>query len=441
VYQVSNASSVLRAHRRLLGRESSGPRVSRTVVLLGLTSLFTDISSEMVVTVLPLYLVYVGQFSPVAFGFVDGIQRGAAALVGLASGFAGDRFRRHKEVAGIGYGLSAIVKLGLATAGTALSAISALVLIDRIGKGIRTAPRDAMISLATPQEDLGAAFGVHRALDTVGAMLGPLLAFGILAAAANAFTSVFVVSFCIALIGVGILVLLVPQPAEAKADAEVEEEVQAGQAEVEPEASAASKRVSLREALVVVGVPRFRALLLAAGALAAATVSDAFVFLVLQEKLDLSLGLFPLLFVGMTTVYMLLAAPVGRIADRIGRGRVLLGGYGLLLCVYGALLAPIAGPLLVALALALMGTYYAATDGVLAAFGSALVPDAVRGSGLALLNTTTGVAKLLSSIAFGALWTLTSTRTAIVVFGAALLVAMGLAALSFVRTREDAVRV
>jgi MFS family permease len=443
VYQVSNASSVLRARRSLLGRQSSGPRVSRTVVLLGLTSLFTDISAEMVVTVLPLYLVYVGQFSPVAFGFVDGIQRGAAALVGLASGFLGDRFRRHKEVAGIGYGLSAIVKLGLATAGTALSAISALVLIDRIGKGIRTAPRDAMISLSTPQEDLGAAFGVHRALDTVGAMLGPLLAFGILAVAANAFTSVFVVSFCIAVIGVGILVLLVPQPAKAKTDADagVEGAVGNRQAELEPEAGAVSKRVSLREALVVVGVPRFRALLLAAGALALATASDAFIFLVLQDKLDLSLGLFPLLFVGMTTVYMLLAVPVGRIADRIGRGRVLLGGYGLLLCVYGALLAPIAGPLLVALALALMGTYYAATDGVLAAFGSAIVPDAVRGSGLALLNTTTGVAKLLSSIAFGALWTLTSPNTAIVIFGAALLVAMGLAALSFVRTREDAVHV
>ena len=430
MYQVSNAASLLRARKRLLGRQTSGPRVSRVVVLLGLTSLFTDIASEMVVTVLPLYLVYVGQFSPVAFGFVDGLQRGAAALVGLASGFAGDRFKRHKDLAATGYGLSAIVKLGLATAGTALSAISALVLLDRIGKGIRTAPRDAMISLATPPAGLGAAFGVHRALDTVGAMLGPLLAFGILAIAANAFTSVFVVSFCIATIGVGILVLLVPRPP-----------VRAVPAAPATEAVPVTKRVTLRTALVVIGVPRFRALLIAAGALALATASDAFIFLVLQEKLGLSLGLFPLLFVGMTTVYMLLAVPVGQIADRIGRGRVLLIGYALLLGVYAALLAPLDGPLLVALALALMGTFYAATDGVLAAFGSALVPASVRGSGLALLNTMTGVAKLLSSIAFGALWTLTSTNTAIAVFGAALLVAMGLAALSFVRTREDAVHV
>jgi len=432
VYQVSDASSLLRARRRLFGRDSSGPRVSRTVVLLGLTSLFTDIAAEMVVTVLPLYLVYVGQFSPVAFGFVDGIQRGAAALVGLASGFVGDRFRRHKEVAAVGYGLSAFVKLGLATAGTALSAISALVLLDRIGKGIRTAPRDAMISISTPKEELGAAFGVHRALDTIGAMLGPLFAFAILAIAANAFTSVFLVAFCIALIGLGILVLLVPQP-----EREAEAEVKVNEDECQP----ARQRVALREALAVAGTPRFRALLIAAGALALATASDAFIFLVLQDKLDLSLGLFPLLFVGMTSVYMLLAVPVGRIADRIGRGRVLLGGYGLLLGVYGALLAPLDGPLLVAIALVLMGAFYASTDGVLAAFGSALVPEAVRGSGLALLNTTSGVAKLLSSIAFGALWTLTSTETAVVVFGIALVLAMGLAALAFMRTRDDVTHV
>jgi len=117
---------------------------------------------------------------------------------------------------------------------------------------------------------------------------------------------------------------------------------------------------------------------------------------------------------------------------------VLLGGYGLLLGVYCALLAPIGGPLLVALALILLGAHYAATDGVLAAFGSAIVPEHVRGSGLALLNTMTGLMKLLASIAFGALWTLTSTNTAITVFVAALILAIGLAALLFVMTRGGA---
>jgi len=414
VYTVSSASSTLRGHRRLLGRGTPRSPISRTVVLLGLTSMFTDIASEMVVAVLPLYLVYVGGFSPVAFGVVDGIQRGGAALAGLASGFAGDRLRRHKEVAATGYGLSTLVKLGLALGATALSSIAALVLVDRVGKGIRTAPRDAMISLATPRSDLGAAFGVHRALDTTGAMLGPLLAFGILALTVDAYQAIFAVAFFVSVIGLGILVLLVPRP---------------------PRAPRAQPRITVRDALAVVGLPRYRALMCAAGVLAFATVSDAFVFLVLQEQLDLGVGLFPLLFVGVAGVYMLLAVPAGRLADRVGRGRVLLGGYALLLGVYGALLSPIGGVALVALAIGLMGASYAATDGVLAALCSAIVPDDVRGSGLALVNTTTGVAKLLSSIAFGALWTLTSTDTAIAAFAAALCAAIGLAAFVLARTR------
>jgi hypothetical protein len=104
MYQVSSSTALLRGHRRLLSRAPAAPRVSRTVVLLGLTSLFTDISSEMVVAVLPLYLVYVGGFTPFAFGLIDGLYQGAASLVGLASGYIGDRRRRHKDVAATGYG-------------------------------------------------------------------------------------------------------------------------------------------------------------------------------------------------------------------------------------------------------------------------------------------------------------------------------------------------
>src|SRR3954451_9686911 len=209
MYQVSDSTALLRGHRRLLSRAPSAPRVTRTVVLLGLTSLVTDISSEMVVTVLPLYLVYVGGFTPLAFGLIDGLYQGATALVGLASGFIGDRWRRHKDVAASGYGLSAVSKLLLATIGTAVSGVGAIVPLDRIGKAIRTAPRDTMISLATPRDQLGTAFGVHRALDTTGAVLGPILAFAMLAVAPLAFHSLFLVSFCIALVGVALLVLFV----------------------------------------------------------------------------------------------------------------------------------------------------------------------------------------------------------------------------------------
>ncbi len=419
MYQVvSSPTALLRSHRRLLSRGQTGERVSRTVVLLGLTSLITDISSEMVVTVLPLYLVYVGGFSPLAFGVIDGLYNGAVAIAGLASGFIGDRWRRHKEVAVTGYGLSAICKLLLLMVGTAVSAIGAVVLLDRAGKGIRTAPRDAMISLSTPERQLGMAFGVHRAMDTTGAMLGPLVAFGILAIAPLAFNSIFLVSFCLAVLGVAVLVLFVHPRQAAEGGAQPE------------------RPASLKGAFALVRLPRYRALLIAGAALSLATASDAFIFLVLSENLDLGTSLFPLLFVASSAVYMTLAVPAGRLADRIGRGRVFLAGYALLMAVYASLLLPGGGWWLAIAALGMLGAYYAATDGVLMALGSSVVPEDVRGSGLALLRTSTSIARLIASVAFGALWTIWGIDVAIVCFGLALVAATALAAFVLVRTRQ-----
>lgn len=420
MYQVSDSTAVLRGSRRLLSRGRAGATVNRTVVLLGLTSLLTDISSEMVTTVLPLYLVFIGGFSPLAFGLIDGIYNGATAIVRLASGYAGDRWRRHKEVAVSGYGLSALCKLGLLTVGTAVSAIGAVVLLDRIGKGIRTAPRDAMISLTTPKDQLGTAFGVHRAMDTTGAMIGPLLAFGMLALAPLAFDSIFLVSLCIAVVGVAVLLFLVQPRAPAG------------------EAGEPAPTPTLRGALGLMRLPRYRALMIAGGALSLATASDAFIFLVLQDQLDLGTSLFPLLFVGSAGTYMVLAVPMGRLADRIGRGRVFLGGYALLLCVYATLLLPIGGWLLLVAALGMLGAYYAATDGVLMALGSAVTPEETRGSGLALLGTTTSLARFAASLAFGALWTIWGMDAAVVCFAAALIGATALAALVLSRNPEPA---
>ncbi|MCZ4494713.1 MAG: transporter [Conexibacter sp.] len=422
MYQVSDSKALLRGHRRLLAARSTpaGARVSRTVVLLGLTSLITDISSEMVVTVLPLYLVAIGGFSPLAFGFIDGLYNGATALMGLASGMIGDRFRRHKETAATGYGISAVCKLLLAVVGTGVSAIGAVVLLDRAGKGIRTAPRDAMISLATPRDQLGMAFGVHRAMDTTGAVLGPLLAFALLAAAPLAFHTVFLVSFFLALLGVGVLVLFVEQRGPV-----------AG-------ARAPERPPALSGAFALLRLPRYRALMCAGAALSLATASDAFVFLALQKELDLGTSLFPLLFVASSGTYMLLAVPAGRLADRFGRGRVFLAGYALLLGVYLAVLSPLGGWLLLVVALGLLGAYYAATDGVLMALGSTVVPEEVRGSGLALLGTATSIARLVASVAFGALWTLWTLNGAFIAFGAALVVATALAGFLLVRAPEPA---
>src|SRR5580765_7784821 len=181
MYQIADAKILFGAGSRLRSRGEGAVRVDRNVVLLGLTSLFTDISSEMVATILPLYLVYTRGLSLLEFGVVDGLYLGAAALVRIASGIVGDRRQRHKQVAAFGYGLSAACKLAFLAVSSVWTGFSAIVVVDRTGKGIRTAPRDALISLSSSREELATAFGVHRALDTTGAMIGPLLAFGLLA--------------------------------------------------------------------------------------------------------------------------------------------------------------------------------------------------------------------------------------------------------------------
>jgi MFS family permease len=406
VYTVESTSSLRRA-RRALASGRLRERVGGTVLLLGTCSLLTDISSEMVSAILPLYLVATLGFSPLQYGIIDGLYQGASALVRLAAGFLGDRWQRHKALASIGYGLSAVCKLGLAVIGGAWAGLSAIILLDRTGKGMRTAPRDAMISLTAPKRDLGLAFGIHRAMDTAGAMIGPLIAFTLLSAAPNAFHSLFLISFFVAVLGFGVIALLVREPrTRERAPAE------------KPDLKAAAKLLKGRE---------FRALTIAGSALGLATVSDGFVYLTLKDQVDFDNALFPLLATGTAVLYMLLAAPLGRLADKVGRGRVLIGGYVLLLAVYCILMAPSAGTISLIVVLALLGTYYAATDGVLMAMGSVHLPESLRGSGLALLGTATSITRLLASIGFGALWTWQGLDVAIAVFGAGLIVAMALA--------------
>src|SRR5689334_10684192 len=180
------------------GRSSA---VTATVLALGAVSLITDISSEMVTAVLPLYLVTGLGLSPLGFGLLDGVYNGFSALVRLIGGHLADRGGRHKPVAAFGYALSALCKPLLLAVHT-LPLIGAVLAADRTGKGLRTAPRDALISLSSTPETRGRAFGVHRAMDTTGALLGPLVAFLILRQAAEGYDAVFTVSFCVAALGV-----------------------------------------------------------------------------------------------------------------------------------------------------------------------------------------------------------------------------------------------
>ncbi|MFE9634559.1 MFS transporter [Streptomyces sp. NPDC006463] len=357
-------------------------RVPATVLALGAVSLVTDVSSEMVTAVMPLYLVLGLGLSPLQFGFLDGMFNGATALVRLLGGRLADRGDRHKRVAGAGYLLSALSRLGLLLAGGVTAGIAASLAADRLGKGIRTAPRDALISLSGPPETLGRAFGVHRAMDTTGALLGPLAAFAVLWVTADAYDAVFAVSFCTGLLGVLLLVLYVPSAAASRP--------------VVP-APTPLRRTALKD-------PAFRRVLYAATVLGAATIGDAFLYLLLQRGLDLPPALFPLLPLGAAAGYLLLAVPAGRLADRTGRRLPFLLGHAALLGAYAVLLTPLAWPAVVAV-LVLLGIFYAFTDGVLMALAGPLLPAYGRAGGLAVLQTGQALARLLGAAGFGAAWT------------------------------------
>jgi predicted MFS family arabinose efflux permease len=206
------------------------------------------------------------------------------------------------------------------------------------------------------------------------------------------------------MVGVGVILFLVERPPRETPDAKTD--------------------VTAATVAGLLSTPAFRRLLLAGGVLSLATVSDSFVFLTLQRQIGFSAAYFPLLFVGVAACNCLLAVPMGKAADRGGRWRTFLAGHGLLLLVYAVLLTPGTGPVRLILALALFGSYYAATDGVLTAMASASLPPGLCGSGLALLTSVTNVARLLASVLFGALWQWTGLVNATLVFACGLLMAI-----------------
>ena len=401
------------------GRHHWRAMVTANVLALGVTSLITDISSEMVTAVLPVYLVSGLGLSMLQFGFLDGAYSGSTALLRIAGGYLADRFTARKAVAGAGYAMSAVTKLGFPLVGASVPGIGAMMAVDRAGKGIRTAPRDALISLSTPADAQGRAFGVHRAMDTVGAFIGPVVAFALMSLLGTelgtAYDAVFVVSFCVGGIGVAALVLFVRDPFVKR-----------------PSDRAA---VSLRAGLRLLSRAPFRRACAGACLLGLATVSDAFVYLALQQRTDLAIAYFPLLPLGTTGVYLLAAVPLGALADRIGRWKIFLAGHACLITAYVLLggglslrggAVSLRGGALICVVLALHGLFYAATDGVLMAHAAPLLPEHLRTSGMSLLQTLQTVGRAASSIVFGAAWMVWGPSATVHMFTFAMTLAVGL---------------
>ena len=385
---------------------SDGPRHSRVLsqnlVALGFTSFFTDVSSEMVVAIVPLFLTTSLGFSLFGFAAYEAAYQATNAVFRIWGGSIADNRQSHKRTAATGYSISALTRVGLVLSAL-VAAIPAVpfLLADRIGKGLRTAPRDALISLSTASDRLAMAFGIHRAMDTAGAMLGPLVAFVILSAAPGAFDAVFVISAIFAAVGVATIWMFAQEKPQPR-----------------PSGSARPRILDQwREVKDTKGVAGIAG---AVALMSLVTVGDAFIYLVIQQTSNLSARFFPLLFVGTAVVYLALAMPLGRLADRIGTRPVFLAGNFLLIIVYLVLGFSGLGLFASMLCLALLGAYYAATDGVVPAMVSQLVGPHIRASGIAFITVVIAAARMLSAIIFATLFETLGKSSAMVVLAVAM---------------------
>lgn len=354
----------------------------RTVVALGMVSLFMDISSEMIHAVLPLFLVTVVGASALSIGVIEGVAEATAAFIKIYSGAISDWFGRRKPLLLIGYGLSALCKPLFALA-TGIGAIFTARTMDRIGKGIRGAPRDALIADVTPKEQRGAAYGLRQSLDTVGAVAGPLLAIVLMAASGDNFRLVFWVAVLPALVCVTLIVFVVKEPPRVQPTA--------------PRRFPVSRAELKRLPRAFWWVSVFGA------ALTLARFSEAFVLL-RAENVGLALTWVPAIMVVMNLVYAASAYPLGMLADRVNRNVLL--AFGVLLLVAADIVLALAHHWWAVGAGALLwGLHMGATQGLLSAIVADTAPEDLRGTAFGAFNLISGVALFAASVIAGALWT------------------------------------
>jgi MFS family permease len=350
---------------------------------LGIVSLLMDISSELIHALLPIYLVVGLGASALAVGVIEGIAEATALIVRIFSGALSDRLGNRKWLAALGYGLAAVTKPVFPLAPT-LAWLFAARFIDRIGKGIRGAPRDALIADIAPPDLRGASFGLRQSLDTIGAFLGPLAAIVLMMLTADNFTLVFWFAVIPAFLSFGVIVLFVREPPR-------------------PEGLAPVRSPLSRAQIARLG-SAFWIVVVLASAFTLARFSEAFLLLRAQS-VGLPLALVPVMLVVMNVVYALSAWPAGALSDRIGRYGVLTWGFAILIAADFALaLAPNAA--IVALGAALWGLHMGLTQGILASLIADTAPADLRGTAFGMFNLVTGIATLAASVIAGVLWDL-----------------------------------
>jgi MFS family permease len=348
---------------------------------LGFVSLLMDVSSEMIHALLPVYLVTGLGASMAAVGVIEGIAEATASIVKIFSGAISDWLGKRKLLAVLGYGLAAVTKPVFPLAGS-IGWVVAARFMDRVGKGIRGAPRDALVADLSPAHLRGASFGLRQSLDTVGAFLGPAIAILLMWATANHFQTVFWVAVIPAFLSVGVLLFFVREPVAQRPEGRVSFPLQPAQ------------MVRLGAAFwLVVGVASLFTL---------ARFSEAFLILRAQG-LGLPLALAPMVLVVMNIVYALSAYPAGALSDRFNRVHILAFGF-LLLIAADALLAYAPGLAVVTLGVVLFGLHMGFTQGIFATLVADCAPPDLRGTAFGMFNLLSGLALLAASVIAGGLW-------------------------------------
>lgn len=348
---------------------------------LGFVSLLMDVSSELIHSLLPVFLVTTLGASALVVGLIEGVAEATALIVKVFSGVLSDYWGKRKPLAVAGYGLGALSKPLFALATTSGLVLGARV-IDRIGKGIRGAPRDALVADIAPAEMRGAAFGLRQALDTVGAFLGPLLAMGLMLLWANDFRAVFWVAIIPAFLSVALLIFGVQEPEKPKT----------GVRPINP-----IRREQLRR------LPRAYWWVVGIGAVfTLGRFSEAFLILRAQQG-GLSLALVPLVLIGMNVVYALSAYPFGKLSDRISHIKLLAIGLAVLIGADIAL-AYSNHWIAVWVGISLWGLHMGITQGLLARMIADTAPADLRGAAYGFFNLVAGIALLIASVLAGMLW-------------------------------------
>ena len=386
--------------------------VPRGVWALGLVSMFMDISSEMIHSLLPIYMVTVLGTSVAAVGLIEGIAEATAMIVKVFSGALSDRIGHRKLLTTIGYGLAAFTKPVFPLA-TGVNWLIGARFVDRIGKGIRGAPRDALIADLAPDHLRGASFGLRQSLDTAGAFLGPLAAVGLMILTVNNFKLVFWIAVIPVFVALALMIFWVHEPEKKTQTTDNKKQLRFSDVHRLPSAYWS-----------VVGV---------AAVFTLARFSEAFLILKAQA-VGLPIALVPMIMVVMNIVYAMMAYPAGVLSDRIGRHGILIVGIAMLI-VADLFLAFGSSVPVVMLGVVFWGLHMGLTQGLLATIVADTAPQDLRGTAFGIFYLASGIAMLIASVIAGTLWDAYGPQTTFLV-GAAF-TAVALAGLLILIKREE----